>query len=159
MSRKQYMANILVAEDNRLEGAMLENMLQGFGCTVDIATGLDVADRLDEKYSIIFLDINMPGISGFNIAKSLQNKNNQNKNKENDSNSPAIIFLSSEEYDEEMKNKCLEYNVDGYIQKPMTKEILGELLEEFIPVHEISIVSGEMGSGVAKGFFRKVKKK
>ena len=53
---KHYMAKVLIAEDNRIEAALIEKMLEDFGCEVFKARGLDIVDKLDTAYDLIFLD-------------------------------------------------------------------------------------------------------
>ena len=68
MPTKQYLANVLIVEDAKVDAALLEEMLKSFGCFVDITDGLDTSDKLYNPYDIIFMDINMPSIDGFTIA-------------------------------------------------------------------------------------------
>ncbi|WP_394201985.1 response regulator [Marinagarivorans algicola] len=143
---KHYMAKILIAEDNRVEAALIENMLEDFGCEVFKARGLDIVDKLDTPYDLIFLDINMPGISGFYIANNLKKS----------SSSPTcvpIILVSSEPYTEEIKEQCVESDVDGYVQKPMTQALLATILDEYIPEKETSLLA--TGKEESKLFLRK----
>lgn len=131
---KHYMAKVLIAEDNRVEAALIETMLTDFGCEVVTARGLDIVDRLDTAYDLIFLDINMPGISGFYIA------NNLKKSDACPSKAP-IILVSAEPYTDDIKDKCAESDVDGYVQKPMTQSLLATILDEYIPHKESSLLA------------------
>ncbi len=143
---KHYMAKILIAEDNRVEAALIESMLEEFGCEVFKARGLDIVDKLDTPYDLIFLDINMPGISGFYIA------NNLKKSSACPTCAP-IILVSSEPYTEEIKEQCIESDVDGYVQKPMTQVLLATILDEYIPEKETSLLA--TGKEESKLFLRK----
>ena len=143
---KQYMAKVLVAEDNRLEAALLESMLEEFGCEVFKARGLDIVDKLDMHYDLIFLDINMPGISGFYIANNLKDSDAYRNN-------APIILVSAEPYTDEIKDKCVDSDVDGYVQKPMTEVLLATILDEYIPHKEVSLLA--TGKDQSKLFLRK----
>lgn len=143
---KHYMAKVLIAEDNRVEAALIENMLEEFGCEVFKARGLDIVDKLETAYDLIFLDINMPGISGFYIANNLKNSDA----------CPAdapIILVSSEPYTEDIKEQCVDSDVDGYVQKPMTEALLATILDEYISHKEISLLA--TGKEESKLFLRK----
>lgn len=131
---KNYMAKVLIAEDNRVEAALIESMLEEFGCEVFKASGLDIVDKLDTSYDLIFLDINMPGISGFYIANNL-------KNSDACPTKAPIILVSAEPYTDDIKDKCIESDVDGYVQKPMTPPLLATILEEYIPHKEMSLLA------------------
>ena len=143
---KHYMAKVLIAEDNRVEAALIESMLEEFGCEVFKARGLDIVDKLDTHYDLIFLDINMPGISGFYIANNL-------KHSEACPAKAPIILVSSEPYADEIKDKCIECDVDGYVQKPMTEALLATILDEYIPHKETSLLA--TSSNQSKLFLRK----
>jgi CheY-like chemotaxis protein len=143
---KHYIAKILIAEDNRVEAALIESMLEDFGCEVFKARGLDIVDKLDMHYDLIFLDINMPGISGFYIANNI-------KHSEACPAKAPIILVSSEPYSDEIKNKCIECDVDGYVQKPMTEALLATILDEYIPHKETSLLA--TSSNQSKLFLRK----
>lgn len=143
---KHYMAKVLIAEDNRVEAALIESMLEEFGCEVFKARGLDIVDKLDTHYDLIFLDINMPGISGFYIANNL-------KHSEACPAKAPIILVSSEPYTDEIKDKCIECDVDGYVQKPMTEALLATILDEYIPHKETSLLA--TSSNQSKLFLRK----
>ena len=140
------MAKVLIAEDNRVEAALIESMLEDFGCEVFKARGLDIVDKLDTHYDLIFLDINMPGISGFYIANNL-------KHSEACPAKAPIILVSSEPYTDEIKDKCIECDVDGYVQKPMTEALLATILDEYIPHKETSLLA--TSSNQSKLFLRK----
>lgn len=140
------MAKVLIAEDNRVEAALIESMLEEFGCEVFKARGLDIVDKLDTHYDLIFLDINMPGISGFYIANNL-------KHSEACPAKAPIILVSSEPYTDEIKDKCIECDVDGYVQKPMTEALLATILDEYIPHKETSLLA--TSSNQSKLFLRK----
>ena len=143
---KHYIAKVLIAEDNRVEAALIENMLEEFGCEVSKARGLDIVDMLETPYDLIFLDINMPGISGFYIANNL-------KNSEACPHKAPIILVSSEPYTDEIKEKCAESDVDGYVQKPMTEALLATILDEYVSTKEISLLA--TGAENSKLFLRK----
>lgn len=143
---KHYMAKVLIAEDNRIEAALIEKMLEDFGCEVFKARGLDIVDKLDTAYDLIFLDINMPGISGFYIA------NNFKKSEASSIDAP-IILVSAEPYTDEIKEQCIKSDVDGYVQKPMTEALLATILDEYISHKEISLMA--TGKEESKLFLRK----
>lgn len=135
-TQKHYAAKVLIAEDNKLEAALLENILDSFGCEVYSASGLDIVDHLEIQYDLVFLDINMPGISGFYISDNLQHsKSYQNK--------APVIMVSAEPYSDDIKRQCADANVDGYVQKPMTMDVMDSILEQFIPDKEISVLTNK----------------
>ena len=69
MSKVQY--KVLVVDDERLARKELINMLSEFNCISSISEAEDVPDAIEmiEKIdpNLIFLDIQMPGDSGFDL--------------------------------------------------------------------------------------------
>ena len=65
-----------------------------------------------------------------------------------------IILVSSEPYNDEIRDQCVESDVDGYVQKPMTEALLATILDEYIPNKEISLLATS-NSEQSKLFLRK----
>ncbi|MFD2600322.1 response regulator [Sphingobacterium corticis] len=67
-------AKILVAEDNELNGFMLDHMLKTWGCEVDLAkNGQQALDLVELKpYHVILMDTHMPVMSGFDAIKAIK---------------------------------------------------------------------------------------
>ncbi len=133
---KQYLAKILIVEDNRLEAALLESLLKRFGCTVLISRGLDIVDKMNEHYDLIFLDINMPGIDGFYIANTFK----KSSHCENDI---PLVVVSAQPCTNSVKSKCEELGISDYIKKPITEEVVARLLSKYIQDKEIIIVEAD----------------
>ncbi len=84
------------------------------------ATGLKAA--MTKNPDLILLDIWMPGISGYDVCKTLK----QNpKTKE----TPVIIFTAATEKVNE--DKAREVGADGFVTKPFKKDNLVNLIEGF----------------------------
>lgn len=143
--KKQYLAQVLIAEDNQTDAIMLEEMLKQFGCNVTVAHGLDITEKLEQQYDIILLDIRMPGINGMSIARNIRNSSLPIKD-------TAMLVVSSSEYDEEMKQQCMQHGVDGFIQKPIKEDTLAEVLGAFISEKEMHMFKDH---NQPKGFFLK----
>ena len=142
------MTNVLLVEDDIDLASTIVDYLELETIQCDHASngllGLNLIER--QPYQVIILDINMPGISGFYIANNL-------KNSEACPHKAPIILVSSEPYTEEIKEKCVESDVDGYVQKPMTEALLATILDEYVPNKEISLLA--TGAENSKLFLRK----
>jgi len=103
--------DILIIEDNIETLNFLTRYFKGLGYSCKEARsgkkGLDILK--ESKPSIIILDIILPDISGYEIAKSIKS-NKKNKDVQ-------IIFLTAVPNSEVMK-KMEELGVDGLISKP-----------------------------------------
>lgn len=72
---KKETLRILVAEDNDLNRKLMEIFLSRIGYSAVFATnGEEVMDKLAQKtYDVVFLDLEMPLKSGFEVMKDLSN--------------------------------------------------------------------------------------
>lgn len=98
---------LLVDDDEQLR-EQLEPELDALGYTLDYAntgpTGLEMA--LTDTYSLILLDINLPGLEGTEVCKKVREKLN------------TPIIMLSQKADELSKVLLLEIGADDYITKP-----------------------------------------
>lgn len=144
----RYLANVLVIEDNRIDSTFLAEMLESFGCRVDVSNnGYEAVEKLDKHFDLVFIDINMPEINGLEIANGVKNFGKTNR-------AFPIILVSGEEFTRSMEEKCISLNVDGYIQKPIKKDELREILGTLIPNREIKIFAGQESQDIVRGFVR-----
>jgi two-component system, LytTR family, response regulator len=73
------------------------------------------------KIDLIFLDIEMPVINGFNLLDGLTQK-------------PQIIFITAKA---EYALKAFDYDATDYIQKPITKERFNAAVKRAVTLHEL----------------------
>ena len=73
--RSRYRCKVLLVEDNVINQKIAKVMLEDFGCEVDIYdNGGDVLRNINnlQQYQLIFMDVGLPDLSGFDIAKRLR---------------------------------------------------------------------------------------
>lgn len=71
-SLKEEQAKILVADDDDLVRVTVSSILEAFGYTVtSVSDGQYVCDVLDDSYDVVLLDINMPGMDGFETIAAM----------------------------------------------------------------------------------------
>lgn len=103
--------DILVVDDNPNNLGLLSDMLQQRGYRVRVATnglrGLEVAHHT--KPDLIMLDINMPGMGGFEVCTALKH--------DPDLADVPIIFISAHD-DDAVKVKAFDLGGADYVQKP-----------------------------------------
>jgi CheY-like chemotaxis protein len=101
---------------------------------IEIAeTGLDALDNLKKETfvpDIIFLDINMPGMNGWDFLHEYEKLSLRQKTK------TIIIMLSTSisPADKEKAEKMTE--ITGFQSKPMTQEMLNDILNRYFPDDE-----------------------
>jgi len=116
-------ANILVIEDRKDVRELLFDILTSANYMVKLASGgaegLKMYKR--EKFDIVFTDLGMPKMSGWEVAKAI---------KEIDSNTTVFLITGwGVEMDEE---KLKEKGIDGVVTKPVKMEALLTLVSKSI---------------------------
>jgi two-component system, LytTR family, response regulator len=108
----------IVVEDEELARNLLKNFLGGIErieLIKECENGFEGVKAINElKPDLVFLDIQMPKISGFELLELLDHK-------------PHIIFATA--YDQ-YALKAFEYNAADYLLKPYSKERLKEAIEK-----------------------------
>ena len=108
----------LIVDDERLARKELINLLEAHKNIQIVGEATDAEDALEKisklEPELIFLDIQMPGKSGFELLEDLDRV-------------PKVIFTTA--YDE-FALKAFEFNALDYLLKPIQKERLGEALNK-----------------------------
>ncbi len=118
--------HILVAEDNPVSQKLAKLMLAKAGHEVEIANnGQEAVEKLIESpsdFDLIFMDVQMPEMDGFEATRAIRNKGFDNI---------PIVAMTAHAM-KGVKQKCFEAGMNGYITKPIKKEIVFETLEKFV---------------------------
>jgi CheY-like chemotaxis protein len=114
---------LLVAEDVATNQKLIKLMLEKMGFEVDIAENGRVAvDKvLACSYDIIFMDIQMPEMNGYEATGKIR---------ENNIDTPIIALTANA-----MKGdaeKCIEAGCDDYMPKPIDRKKISEILEYYL---------------------------
>lgn len=120
--------SILLVEDVELNVVVAKSILEKQGHYVDVAMNGEQAIRLFEKntYDIVFLDIKLPDMSGFDIAYYLR------KNYEEgiyDFLPPLIAFTANVMHSEE---EYQNQGMDGVLRKPLSLTELRQCFKTFL---------------------------
>jgi len=93
---------------------------------IEVAEDGDIACKMLDKDGcpdIIFLDIRMPRMSGFDFLNNLVKKGSCRKSK--------VVLLTSS-FRKEDREKALQYhNVIDYLEKPLTEEAAQKVINEY----------------------------
>jgi len=122
--------NILIVDDTRANLISLEAILEGEDLNViTVSNGNDALKiLLKGKIDIILLDVQMPGMNGFEVAE-LMRANNKTKD-------IPIIFITAINKEEEYIFKGYELGAVDYLYKPISNEILRSKVKVFIKLNE-----------------------
>lgn len=110
----------LIVDDERLARTELKRLLNPFKEIKVVGEAVnadDAADKINElKPELVFLDIQMPGKSGFELLEELDTV-------------PTVIFTTA--YDE-YALKAFEYNALDYLLKPIEPKRLEETVKKIV---------------------------
>lgn len=117
---------ILVVDDNRINRRVIKTLLQRKGIeSLEASNGFDAVSMAKEnKFTMILMDILMPGIDGYETTKKIRELNNYN------SNIPIIAVTADDA--KETKSKVFDCGMNGYIIKPLNNESVEEIVLKYI---------------------------
>lgn len=113
---------VLVADDNAVNRRVLTAMLERLGCRVETARNgkeaFEAAQR--ERYTAILMDCQMPVMNGYEAAEEIRKLPNRQGD--------VPICGVSASLDAETRRKCEASGMTEYLPKPVTLEMLQDLL-------------------------------
>src|SRR5689334_16933035 len=121
-------ANVLLVDDKAENLLALESVLEELGQNLIRASSAREALRhlLLEDFALILLDVQMPGLSGFELAELIRER-------ERTQHTP-IIFISAESINEQFIFKGYSLGAVDYLTKPVEPEILKSKVRFFSKV-------------------------
>jgi CheY-like chemotaxis protein len=119
-------ARVLVVEDNQMNLALMEYLLQAFGHTVRVATdgAAGVAVALADPPDLVLMDLQMPVLNGFEAVGQL-------KADARFAGVPVIAVTAQAMVGD--RDRVLMHGFDGYVSKPITPETFVQEIERFLP--------------------------
>ncbi len=110
-------ARVLVVDDDAMNRQVAVGMLQQLGCVgVAVASGQECLDLLrGSSFDWILMDCDMPGMDGFEATRRIRS--------EHPGKVRGIIALTAH-YGADVKDRCREAGMDGYLSKPLRLEPL-----------------------------------
>ena len=125
LAHTDYQFKVLLIEDNVINQKIAKIILEDFNCQVDIANnGEEVLSRIDEiaKYDLIFMDIGLPDLSGFEIASKLREQQALQH--------LPIIAMTAHILDRD-KEQAFASGMNRVVAKPISYESIRAILDEF----------------------------
>ncbi|NRA38356.1 MAG: response regulator, partial [Planctomycetes bacterium] len=116
----------LLVEDDKANQLVSQRMLSKQGCIVTIATnGKECVDIIEKEcFDIIFMDIQMPEMNGFEATKNIREMQEETKS------GVTIIALTAHALAGDSQ-RCLDAGMDGYITKPVKLDSFRKALEQW----------------------------
>ncbi|VGO22496.1 PAS domain S-box protein [Pontiella sulfatireligans] len=119
---------VLIVEDDRLNQLVLDKMLRRLGCLTTISSnGVEAVDAAERgSYDMIFMDIEMPVMSGLDATQSIRRREHERK-------MPRSVICAVTAYampgDRE---KYLAAGMDAYVPKPIKINAIRNVLQEHV---------------------------
>ncbi|EPG74422.1 PAS domain S-box protein [Leptospira fainei serovar Hurstbridge str. BUT 6] len=118
----------LVVDDNDINCKILSKLVEKTGAkTVACNSGEEAVSRFKsepEEFKIIFLDLQMPGMDGYQTADAIRSFGEFGRN-------VPIIAVTASSFSETYK-ACEEHGFTGFLGKPYNSEQLYSILEKFL---------------------------
>jgi len=125
----------LVVDDNAFNLRIAITLLEDLGYSIVTASNgkesIEVAEREslnteEEFFKIIFMDCQMPVMDGYQATQILKDKMMKNEIP-----LTPIVAITANKNEKDIE-KCYESGMDGYLSKPISKEILRSQIKELI---------------------------
>jgi len=129
MSNVSY--QILLADDNPMNLDLTARLLTKRGHVVTVAkSGIEAVDKfLEQRFDIILMDLEMPGMNGIEAARQIRAKE-----KAPAFDTPAYTPIAAmTAHDEETeRTACLFVGMDGFITKPIDIKSISATIQQII---------------------------
>lgn len=114
---------ILLVEDNFIAQLAAKAVIETRPNQLTIASSGEeaLAKTDEEKYDIIFMDIGLGGMSGFEATEVIRQQSKMNKD--------TLIFALTAHGDAEFREKAEQVQMNGFFQKPLTPQYLDEVMD------------------------------
>lgn len=132
-----FQLQFLLVDDNEINLETEKLLLESCGLTIVTAESGYKAIELTEKedFFMIFMDLHMPGIDGFETSKKIHEKK---------PNIP-IIALTADIF-EDVEEQIQEYGINGFLSKPFDPRQLVNLLQKYLQVDQMPSEIAQMPS-------------
>jgi two-component system sensor histidine kinase/response regulator len=119
--------HILIAEDNRINQALIVRQLEKMGHTpVTAMNGLEALERTGSAtFDVILMDMQMPEMDGLSATKKIRERESLTG-----IHIPIIALTANAMKGDE--DLCLQAGMDGYLSKPISSKKLGEALDHVL---------------------------
>ena len=118
--------HILLAEDNAVNEKVARAILEKAGHTVEVARDGRQAVRIVAagSFDVVLMDVQMPEMDGFEATVAIREME-----KHTGAHTPVIAMTAHAMGG--YKERCLEAGMDGYVMKPIRRNLLLQALAEF----------------------------
>ncbi|OAI47691.1 hypothetical protein AYO45_05675 [Gammaproteobacteria bacterium SCGC AG-212-F23] len=116
---------ILLVEDDAVAAKAIKSILEEKNCTVDwVISGEELIQKLSTHYDLVILDLELPGIHGFDAAKIIRSSKGPTAG-------IPIIALTAYEENEKLE-MARRIGINGFLTKPLSPSKCNMLLNRFV---------------------------
>lgn len=121
---------ILVVEDSPFMQEIIKTILQKLGHEPDfVSGGAEAIDVITEQdYALTLLDCQIPILNGYEVAREIRDREAKGFIKKRN-----IIIACTANNMQGDREQCIESGMDDHIAKPVTLEMVSEILEKWLP--------------------------
>jgi CheY-like chemotaxis protein len=125
---------VLLCDDNVVNQKVAARLLKQMGYRADTAAnGLEALEALDRQpYDLIFMDVMMPEMGGFEATRIIRERQNQQSQFPNYKSSIVIVAMTASAMQGD-REKCLAAGMDDYLAKPVRLEDVRMIVERWAP--------------------------
>ncbi|HKQ62837.1 MAG TPA: response regulator [Candidatus Polarisedimenticolaceae bacterium] len=118
-------ARVLLVEDNPINREVAGYMLEGLGCSVEMATdGLEALEAFERGgFDLIFMDYMMPRMDGLEATAEIRRREAARPDRPR---MPIVALTAAATTGE--RERCLEAGMDDYLSKPVRQDALARVL-------------------------------
>lgn len=128
-------SNVLIAEDNYMNRKYISRLFQKWNIPFEMAhhgkAAVEAAQR--EAFDLIFMDISMPEMNGYEATITIRNTTNPNQH------TPIIALTASAFLSK--KDKALEVGMTDYLSKPFKPDQLMAMMQKHSPAEQMELAA------------------
>jgi CheY-like chemotaxis protein len=136
LEKAKFFGHVLVAEDTRTNQVLAKLLLERLGLQVTMAEdGQEAVHKaLAQEFDLIFMDIQMPKMNGYQATKALRNEGIK---------TPIVALTASAMKGDD--KKCIEAGCNDYLSKPIDRPKFLKIVRKYLP-SDGEALSEESGS-------------
>lgn len=123
---------IMLIDDNKLDNFFHRRVIAKYDSSINVIEMLSASDALEylkqgETHpDIIFLDINMPGMNGWEFLEEYKSISDEMRN------SMIVVMLTTSENPNERTRAKNHGLLTDFISKPLDKDVLAAIADKFV---------------------------
>jgi CheY-like chemotaxis protein len=119
---------VLVVEDNQVNQRLAVRQLQRLGFAAKtVSNGREAVEaETREHYDLIFMDVQMPVMDGFEAAAEIRRLEIRSRRR------VPIVAMTANALNED-RDACLAAGMDDYVSKPVSLANLRAVIEKWLP--------------------------